>query len=54
MPQAIHISPIDNHGDYRAVNVNEYKPGFFEFDLKEWNTTDTTRIRLSLSLIHIS
>ena len=23
---------IDNHGDYRAVNVNEYKPGFFEFD----------------------
>ena len=39
---------IDNHGDYRAVNVNEYKPGFFEFDLKEWNTTDTTRIRLSV------
>ena len=39
---------IDNHGDYRAVNVNEYKPGFFEFDLKEWNTTETTRIRLSV------
>ena len=39
---------IDNHADYRAVNVNEYKPGFFEFDLKEWNTTDTTRIRLSV------
>ncbi len=39
---------IDNHGDYRAVNINEYKPGFFEFDLKEWNTTDTTRIRLSV------
>ena len=36
---------IDNHADYRAINVNEYKPGFFEFDLKEWNTTDTTRIR---------
>ena len=39
---------IDNHADYRAINVNEYKPGFFEFDLKEWNTTDTTRIRLSV------
>ena len=39
---------IDNHADYRAVNINEYKPGFFEFDLKEWNTTDTTRIRLSV------
>ena len=32
----------------RAVNISEYKPGFFEFDLKEWNTTDTTRIRLSV------
>ena len=39
---------IDNHADYRAVNINEYKPGFFEFDLNEWNTTDTTRIRLSV------
>ena len=39
---------IDNHGDYRAVNINEYKPGFFEFALKEWPTTDTTRIRLSV------
>ena len=39
---------IDNHGDYRAVNVNEYKPGFFEFDLKEWNAVNTTRIRLSV------
>ena len=39
---------IDNHADYRAININEYKPGFFEFDLKEWNTTDTTRIRLSV------
>ena len=42
------VDIIDNHADYRAVNVNEYKPGFFEFDLKEWNTTDTTRIRLSV------
>ena len=39
---------IQNDGDYQALNVNEYKPGFFEFDLKEWNTTDTTRIRLSV------
>ena len=39
---------INNDGDYQAVNVQEYKPGFFEFDLKEWNTTDTTRIRLSV------
>ena len=28
---------IQNDGDYQALNVNEYKPGFFEFDLKEWN-----------------
>jgi UDP-N-acetylmuramate--alanine ligase len=28
---------IDNDGDYRAVNVGEYKPGFYEFDLSEWN-----------------
>ena len=26
---------IDNDGDYQAINVQEYKPGFFEFDLKE-------------------
>ena len=26
---------IQNDGDYQALNVNEYKPGFFEFDLKE-------------------
>ena len=24
---------IDNHGDYRAVNVNEYKPGFFRHNI---------------------
>ena len=28
---------IDNDGDYQAINVQEYKPGFFEFDLKEWS-----------------
>ena len=39
---------IDNDGDYQAINVQEYQPGFFEFDLKEWNTTDPPRIRLSV------
>ena len=38
---------IDNHADYRAVNVNEYKPGFFEFDLKEWSKV-TGHIRLAV------
>ena len=38
---------IDNHGDYRAVNINEYKPGFFEFDLKEWSKV-TGHIRLAV------
>lgn len=39
---------IDNHADYRAVNVQEYKPGFFEFDLKEWNSKELGHIRLSV------
>ena len=39
---------IEEEARFRAVNIGEYKPGFFEFDLKEWNTTDTTRIRLSV------
>ena len=26
---------IKNDGDYQALNVNEYKPGFFEFDVLE-------------------
>ena len=39
---------IDNHADYRAVNVQEYKPGFFEFDLKEWNSKEMGHIRLSV------
>ena len=36
---------IKNDGDYQALNVNEYKPGFFEFDLKEWSKI-TGHIRL--------
>ena len=38
---------IQNDGDYQALNVNEYKPGFFEFDLKEWNKV-TGHIRLAV------
>ena len=25
------------NGDYQAVNISEYRPGFYEFDLKEWD-----------------
>lgn len=39
---------IDNAADYRAVNVQEYKPGFFEFDLKEWDTKEMGHIRLAV------
>ena len=28
---------IRNGGDYQAVNISEYRPGFYEFDLKEWD-----------------
>ena len=38
---------IDNDGDYRAINVQEYKPGFFEFDLQEWGKV-TGHIRLAV------
>lgn len=38
---------IENDGDYRAVNVAEYRPGFYEFDLKEWNKI-TGHIRLAV------
>ena len=38
---------IDNDGDYQAINVQEYKPGFFEFDLKEWSKV-TGHIRLGV------
>ena len=38
---------IENDGDYQAINVQEYKPGFFEFDLKEWSKI-TGHIRLSV------
>ena len=28
---------IHNEADYRAVNIQEYRPGFYEFDLVSWN-----------------
>lgn len=27
---------IEHHADYRAVNIQEYKPGFYEFDVLEF------------------
>ena len=42
---------IKNDGDYQALNVNEYKPGFFEFDLKEWSKV-TGHIRLAVPGYH--
>ena len=42
---------IKNDGDYQALNVNEYKPGFFEFDLKEWSKI-TGHIRLAVPGYH--
>ena len=30
---------IKNGGDYQAVNIREYRPGFYEFDLKEWSSS---------------
>ena len=35
------------NGDYQAIHVQEYKPGFFEFDLKEWSKV-TGHIRLAV------
>ena len=28
---------INNEADYRAVNIQEYRPGFYEFDLVSWD-----------------
>ena len=28
---------IEKSADYRAVNIREYKPGFYEFDVLEWD-----------------
>ncbi len=37
--------------DYRAVNISEYKPGFFEFDLHAWDN-ETGHIRLGVPGYH--
>ncbi len=38
---------IEHSADYQAVNVQEYKPGFYEFDLKEWDN-ESGHIRLAI------
>ena len=38
---------IEEEARFRAVNIGEYKPGFFEFDLKEWSKV-TGHIRLAV------
>ena len=38
---------IEQSVDYQAVNVQEYKPGFYEFDLKEWDN-ESGHIRLAI------
>lgn len=43
---------IQNGGDYQAIHVQEYKPGFYEFDLKEWDQKDTGHIRLGVPGYH--
>ncbi len=44
---------IKNGGDYQAVNINEYRPGFYEFDLKAWTTNGITgHIKLSVPGYH--
>ena len=42
---------IEEEARFRAVNIGEYKPGFFEFDLKEWNKV-TGHIRLAVPGYH--
>ena len=44
---------IKNGGDYQAVNISEYRPGFYEFDLREWTTNGITgRIKLAVPGYH--
>ncbi len=42
---------IKNGGDYQAVNVSEYRPGFYEFDLRSWDGA-AGHIRLSVPGYH--
>ena len=44
---------IKNGGDYQAVNISEYRPGFYEFDLREWTTNGVTgHIKLAVPGYH--
>jgi UDP-N-acetylmuramate--alanine ligase len=44
---------IENGGDYCAVNIQEYKPGFYEFDLREWDVPELAgHIRLTVPGYH--
>ena len=44
---------IKNGGDYQAVNISEYRPGFYEFDLREWTTNGITgHIKLAVPGYH--
>lgn len=42
---------INTSADYRAVNISEYKPGFYAFDLKAWDGQNG-RIRLGVPGYH--
>ena len=41
------------NGDYQAVNISEYRPGFYEFDLKEWDVKGVSgHIKLAVPGYH--
>lgn len=42
---------IKNSGDYQAINITEYRPGFYEFDLKSWDHA-TGHIKLAVPGYH--
>lgn len=42
---------IKKSADYKAVNINEYKPGFYEFDVAEWDVP-YAHIRMSAPGYH--
>lgn len=42
---------IEKSAEYRATNIREYKPGFYEFDVQEWDTF-YTHLRLGAPGYH--
>lgn len=42
---------IEQGADYQAVNIKEYKPGFYEFDVEEWGSL-YAHIRMSAPGYH--